>query len=145
MPGARGIGGVFLDSADPAALAAWYDEHLAVGFVEHPDGGSFYRVFHTRDIETSEVRENPVLAINPAAGPLAPGDQRGHILGLRVDDLDAVLDHLATVGITTDGDLLEWEGGRHARIRDPEGNRVELYEELPLAPDSPYRTHDQYS
>ena len=26
------------------------------------------------------------------------------------------------------------EGGRHARIRDPEGNRVELYEELPLAP-----------
>ncbi len=37
------------------------------------------------------------------------------------------------------------EGGRHARIRDPEGNRVELYEELPLAPASPYRTHDQHS
>ena len=37
------------------------------------------------------------------------------------------------------------KSARHARIRDPEGNRVELYEELPLAPDSPYQTHDQHS
>jgi hypothetical protein len=35
--------------------------------------------------------------------------------------------------------MLEWEGGKHIRIRDPDGNQVELYEELPLAPDSPYR------
>ncbi len=71
MAGAQGVGGVFLDSADPAALAAWYNEHLDVGFVQHPDGASFYRVFHTRDFETSEVRENPVLAINLAPGVLA--------------------------------------------------------------------------
>ncbi len=56
-----------------------------------------------------------------------------------MDDLDAVLNRLAMIGIKPDGDLLEWEGGRHAGIQDPEGNRIELYEELPLAPDSPYR------
>ena len=147
MAGAQGIAGVFLDSEDPAALAAWYDEHLRVGFagaqglgLDAPEEQSFFRVFATRDIDSSEVRENPVFAINKATGPLAPGDERGHVVGLRVDDVDAVLAYMATVGIEQEGEMLVWEGGKHARIRDPDGNKVELYEELPLAPDSPYRS-----
>ena len=131
---------MFLDSADPAALAAWYDEHLEVNFVASPDDGSFYRVFQTRDYETGAVRENPVFAIHPAPGLLAPPEQRGYVLNLRVDDLDAVLNHLDTIGIEPEGTVILWEGGKHARVRDPDGNRVELYEELPLAPDSPYRS-----
>jgi catechol 2,3-dioxygenase-like lactoylglutathione lyase family enzyme len=146
MAGAQGIAGVFIDSEDPAGLAAWYDEHLDVGFtgaeglgLDAPEEESFFRVFHTRDVESGEVRENPVFAINKATGPLAPGNQRGHVIGLRVDDVDAVLQHLATAGVEQEGKMLVWEGGKHARIRDPDGNLVELYEELPLAPDSPYR------
>ena len=147
MAGARGIAGIFLDSEDPARLAAWYNEHLDVGLegatglgLDAPEAESFFRVFHTRDVDTSEVRENPVFAINQATGPLAPGDERGHVLGLRVDDLDAVLSRLGSIGIEMEGKMLEWEGGRHARIHDPDGNQVELYEELPLPEDSPYRS-----
>ena len=147
MAEARGIGGVFIDSEDPARLAAWYNEHLGVGLVaaqglglDAPEEQSFFRVFHTRDVESSEVRENPVFAINKASGPLAPGDERGHVIGLRVDDLDAVLAKLDTIGIAAEGRILEWEGGKHARIHDPDGNQVELYEELPLPEDSPYRS-----
>lgn len=147
MAGAKGVAGVFIDSEDPAALAAWYDEHLGVGFtgaeglgLDAPEEESFFRVFRTRDVESGEVRENPVFAINKATGPLASGDQRGHVIGLRVDDVDAVLAHLAEVGVAQEGEMLEWEGGRHARVRDPDGNKLELYEELPLAPDSPYRS-----
>jgi catechol 2,3-dioxygenase-like lactoylglutathione lyase family enzyme len=146
MAGAGGIGGIFLDSEDPAALAAWYDEHLGVGFtaarglgLDAPEEESFFRVFRTRDIDSREVRENPVFAINKATGPLAPGDERGHVIGLRVDDVEAVLAHLATMGVEPESKMLEWEGGKHIRIRDPDGNQVELYEELPLVPDSPYR------
>jgi catechol 2,3-dioxygenase-like lactoylglutathione lyase family enzyme len=147
VAGARGIGGVFIDSKDPAALAAWYNDHLDVGLtaaeglgLDAPDQQSFFRVFLTRDLDSGEVRENPVFAINRATGLLAPGDERGHVIGLRVDDLDVVLERLATAGIEIEGEMLEWEGGRHARIRDLDGNRVELYQELPLAPDSPYRS-----
>ena len=146
MAQAQGIGGIFIDSEDPAALAAWYDEHLGVGFTgEHglgldaPEAESFYRVFRTRDVETSEVRENPVFAINKATRSLAPGSQRGHVIGLRVDDIESVLARLATSGIEPESEMLEWEGGKHIRISDPDGNQVELYEELPLPDDSPYR------
>ncbi len=147
MEGARGIAGIFLDSEDPARLAAWYNEHLDVGLIgaqglglDAPDEQSFYRVFHTRDVDSGDVRESPVFAINQASGPLAPGNERGHVLGLRVDDLDAVLTYLGSIGIEAEGKILEWEGGRHARIHDPDGNQLELYEELTLPEDSPYRS-----
>ena len=147
MAGAKGIAGVFLDSEDPAALAAWYDKHLGVGFIsatglgiDAPEAESFYRVFRTRDVESGEVRENPVFAINQASGPLASEVQRGYVVGLRVDDIDAVLEQLAASGVEPEGEMLVWEGGKHSRIRDPDGNQVELYEELPLPEDSPYRS-----
>ena len=147
MARVEGIGGIFIHSEDPEALAAWYDEHLGVGFIaaqgvglDAPEEQSFFRVFHTRDIETSMIRENPVFAINRASGQLAPGAERGHVIGLRVDDIDAVLEHLSSHGIEPETDVLAWEGGKHARVRDPDGNLVELYEELPLPEDSPYRS-----
>jgi catechol 2,3-dioxygenase-like lactoylglutathione lyase family enzyme len=144
---AYGIGGLFIDSEDPARLAAWYNDHLDVGLqaadglgIDAPEHQSFFRVFLTRDLDSGEVRENPVFAINRATGPLASGDERGHVIGLRVDDLDAVLARLGAAGVDREGEILEWEGGRHARVRDADGNRVELYQELPLPPDSPYRS-----
>ena len=39
-----------------------------------------------------------------------------------------------------DEQRIAWEGGKHGWIRDLDGNRLELYEELPLPADSPYRT-----
>jgi catechol 2,3-dioxygenase-like lactoylglutathione lyase family enzyme len=147
MAGALGIGGVFIDSDDPAALAAWYDEHLGVGLagaeglgLDAPEEQSFFRVFRTRDLDSGEIRENPVFAINRATGPLAPGVERGHVIGFRIDEMDALLSQLAAAGIEPVSEMLSWEGGKHIRIRDPDGNLIELYEELPLAPDSPYRS-----
>ncbi|MDF1597579.1 MAG: VOC family protein [Acidimicrobiia bacterium] len=136
----EGIGGVFLQSLDPGALAAWYREHLAMEFQNDPDSGSFYVVFQTRDVHTSEIRENPVFAIEPATGVLAERDERGFTLNLRVQDLEATMDRLTAAGVDVEDRIVVWEGGKHGWMRDLDGNRVELYEELPLAPDSPYRS-----
>jgi catechol 2,3-dioxygenase-like lactoylglutathione lyase family enzyme len=135
----EGIGGVFVDSGDPAALAAWYHDHLGMDFEEHPDGGSFYIVYRTRDVVSDEIRENPVFAINPAKVELAGSDRRGFLVNLRVADLDAALGSLRDRGVSVEDDIVEWEGGRHGWFRDLDGNRVELYQELTLAPDSPFR------
>ena len=140
MPIVEGLGGVFIQSKNPGALAAWYGEHLDMEWEEHPDGGSFYIVFQTRDLQTSEVRENPVLAIEPATDDLAGADQRGVTLGLRVGNLEEALGRLTTGGVSVEDRTLEWEGGKHGWMRDLDGNRVELYEEIPLAPDSKYRS-----
>ena len=135
----HGVGGVFIQSKDPEALAGWYTQHLDMEFEEHPDGGSYYIVFRTRDLRTSEIRENPVFAIEPAAGDLAEPSSRGFTLGLRVGDLDETLQRLGESGVAVEDRTLVWEGGKHGWMVDPDGNRVELYEEIPLPPDSPYR------
>ena len=136
----EGIGGVFIQSSDPAALAAWYREHLDMEFEEHPDGGSYFIVYRTRDIHSNEVRENPVFAIEPASEELARADQRGFTLGLRVNDLDGLMKRLIGSGVAVEERTLSWEGGKHGWMIDLDGNRVELYEEIPLAPDSQYRS-----
>jgi catechol 2,3-dioxygenase-like lactoylglutathione lyase family enzyme len=136
----EGIGGVFIDSSDAPALADWYHRHLDIDFSEHPEGGSFYIVFQTRDVATGEIRENPVFAINQTDTPLANPQQRGITVNLRVDDLERTLSRLAGEGVDVEEQRIAWEGGKHGWIRDLDGNRLELYEELPLPADSPYRT-----
>ena len=136
----EGLGGLFIQSADPGALAHWYESHLGIQFEEHPDGGSYYVVFQTRDVHSGEVRGNPVFAIEPAAGRLAPPEERGLTFNLRVGDLEAVLERLTAAGLDVEDRTVVWEGGKHGWMRDLDGNRVELYEEIPLPPDSQYRS-----
>jgi len=125
----QGIGGVFIDTADAARLAAWYEDILGIVTEAHPDGSGYYRVFPTRDVDTSIIRENPVFAITQARETLADTG-RGFVLNFRVDHLRAFLDQLRLKGVEIEDRILEWERGKHAWIRDADGNRIELYEEV---------------
>ena len=49
---------------------------------------------------------------------------------LQVSELAGFLEVLRARGVEIEGRILEWERGKHAWIRDPDGNRVELYEEI---------------
>lgn len=129
MPSVQGIGGVFIDSKDTARLARWYEEALGITMEAHPDGIGYYHVFPTRDVDTSILRENPVFAINQARETLA-AKGRGFVLNLRVDDLYGFLERLRAMGVMVEERTLEWERGKHGWIRDLDGNRVELYEEV---------------
>lgn len=129
MASVQGIGGVFIDSQDASSLARWYEEILGIKLEAHPDGIGFYCVFPTRDAQTSILRENPVFAINQAREPLAEKG-RGFVLNLRVDDLHGFLERLRAEGVQVDEKVLEWERGKHGWIRDLDGNRLEIYEEV---------------
>ena len=131
MASVKGIGGVFIDSNDAKKLANWYQSVLGIKMEEHPDGTGYYRVFPTRDIGTSVIRENPVFAINQVDEQLADLG-RGFTLNLRVVDLVRFLEKLRAKDVQSEGKILEWERGRHAWIRDLDGNRIELYEEILL-------------
>ena len=67
-----GLGGVFVRARDPAALAAWYREHL--GFDVHDFGGSFGAIFNFADREpgyqlwTAFPAETPYFGTGPSAG-----------------------------------------------------------------------------
>jgi predicted enzyme related to lactoylglutathione lyase len=131
MASIQGIGGVFIDSDDPQRLAGWYEQVLGIKMEAHPDGSGYYHVFESRDARTSILRENPVFAINKAKEKLPTGS-RGFMINLRVDELEAMLKQIQAKGVYIEGKLMEWERGKHAWIRDMDGNRIELYEEIIL-------------
>jgi predicted enzyme related to lactoylglutathione lyase len=123
--GVQGIGGLFFRADDPEGLAAWYKRHLGIGGGCVADGA---------DGEPNE------WLWTQAGGPTvfqpfkADTDyfaaNKAFMLNLRVSGLDALLDKLRGDGV----DVItkpEWDDpsiGRFARIHDPEGNPVELWE-----------------
>jgi glyoxylase I family protein len=114
MAQAIGIGGLFFRARDPQTLAAWYLTHLGVG------GAGFE--------PWAQAAGPTVFAPFKADTTYFPAD-RQWMLNLRVDDLDALLAALRAAGIPAET-RAEWDGdhGRFARIHDPEGNPVELWE-----------------
>ena len=120
----KGIGGLFFRARDPDALSAWYRDRLRVG------GGLSADESVPPNEYVWNVTAGPlVFSPFPADSDYFPADKQ-YMLNLRVDDLDAVLGAFHDAGdevITKD----EWNDptvGRFARVHDPEGNPIELWE-----------------
>lgn len=116
--GVSGIGGFFFRAGDPDRLRIWYAEHLGIGTGENG--------------EWSTAAGPTVFAPFPADSDYFAAD-RPWMLNLRVDGLDAMVASLTAAGIAVTTDP-EWDVpgiGRFARIHDPEGNPIELWEPEP--------------
>lgn len=114
MEKVTGIGGVFFRSPDTDALRQWYARHLGVGgdepFWQQNAGPTVFEPFQ-QDTEYFG-RSSQQWMIN-----------------FRVADLKAMIKQLEAAGIAVET-RAEWDSevGRFARIHDPDGNPIELWE-----------------
>jgi catechol 2,3-dioxygenase-like lactoylglutathione lyase family enzyme len=123
MAKAVGVGGIFLKARDPKELSAWYAKHLGL-----PQGDDGSIVF-----EGAEAAGMTVFAHFPAhTNYFGDGPQQA-MVNFRVDDLDGLLSQLEAADVWIDPKRQDEVYGRFAWIRDPEGNRVELWQPLPAA------------
>lgn len=119
MAKALGIGGMFFRARDPEALMRWYADHLGV------------------DMSAGAWRQEAgptVFVPFPADTDYFGRAEQQWMVNFRVDDLDALLAQLREAGIEAET-REEWDSevGRFARIHDPEGNPVELWEPSAMA------------
>lgn len=124
MAHVKGIGGLFFRARDPDALGRWYRERLGVG------AGCAADADMPADEWTWQVTAGPlVFAPFKADSDYFPAD-RQFMINLRVDDLDAVLAPFRAAGeeIITKQEWDDPATGRFARVHDPEGNPIELWE-----------------
>jgi predicted enzyme related to lactoylglutathione lyase len=117
MEKVEGIGGIFFRAKDPTALSVWYETNLGINpaptdMVMEPwtaTGGT--TVFSPFAQDTDYFRS-----------------EKQFMLNFRVANLDAMLAQLRAANI----EILREEAmdgiGRFARIHDPEGNPIELWE-----------------
>ena len=118
-----GLGGVFIKSGNPRALAAWYRDVLGIQL--EPWGGALLR--YDAANHPPHTVWNAFSAKSDYFGP----STRDFMLNFAVDDLDAFLARLRTKGVA----ILKREdkdpNGRFAWLLDPDGTKIELWEPKP--------------
>jgi predicted enzyme related to lactoylglutathione lyase len=118
MERVQGIGGFFFRAKDPKKLAGWYQANLGVTTV--PDN-----------------YDAPAWRTNAGTTVFAPfkedtsyfGDRRFQwMINFRVRDLDKMAAQLRERGIAVEVDSEVYPNGRFARLSDPEGNPIQLWQ-----------------
>lgn len=114
----RGIGGVFFRAKDPQLLGEWYEKHLGV----NPVPTSY-------DAEPWRQTAGPtVFAPFDAQTDYFGRAEQSWMINFRVDDLHAMAAQLREAGIDVVVDEVEQPNGLFARLHDPEGNPIELWQ-----------------
>lgn len=118
MEKVSGIGGVFFRSRDHVALQAWYEKHL--GIAKAPS---------SYDVEPwSQERGPTVFAPFPETTDYFGKREQQWMVNFRVRNLDAMVRQLRAAGIEVAVDSKDYPNGRFARLHDPDGNPIELWE-----------------
>ena len=120
MEKVAGIGGLFFRAHDPDALGHWYLQHLGIAL-------------------TPTTQDAPVWQQEAGATVFSPfpettkyfGDpQKSWMINFRVHNLDKMVAQLKAAGIEVKVDPQAYPNGRFARLHDPEGNPIELWQPL---------------
>ena len=123
MKRVTGIGGIFIKSADPARLRAWYQKHLGIP-VEAWGGTAFPWASPENPAGTGTTVWNVFEAGSNYFNP----SQATFMVNYRVADLRALLAALRAEGCRVDDKVDESEFGKFGWVFDPDGNKIELWE-----------------
>jgi len=105
-----------LRADDRKALYDWYEKHI--GIASHDGCFAFPR---------EAQRAYIAVAFFPRSSEYFPGSQPA-MLNFQVDDVQGVWGTISAAGVSVDSKREAYDYGRFAWFRDPEGNRVELWQ-----------------
>lgn len=114
-----GLGGVFVKAKNPIELAAWYEKHLGLSF-----GGKVYTDFPLQG------KGFNVLSFFAEDTKYLEPSESSFMFNFRVEDLENLLEILASEGVEIVGQDLEDPNGKFAWLLDPEGNKIELWQPI---------------
>ena len=121
MKRVTGIGGIFFKCRHLDTTRNWYAQHLGVKL--EPWGVQFDWAdeAHPKPYSLLSFFKSETDYFAPSESPF--------MINFRVADLDALVAALRSEGIEVVGDPVADEFGKFAWVIDPEGNKVELWEQ----------------
>jgi len=120
MEKVTGIGGLFFRAHDPKGLARWYQEHLGVTMTPSSEGDPVWQQ------EAGPTVFAPFEEKTKYFGDM----QKAWMVNFRVRDLEKMAVQLRAAGIEVKIDPQAYPHGRFARLHDPEGNPIELWQPM---------------
>jgi predicted enzyme related to lactoylglutathione lyase len=118
MERVEGIGGFFFRAKDPKKLAAWYEANLGITTVPADYDKPAWRTTAGTTVFAPFKEDTSYF-----------GDKRLQwMINFRVRDLDKMAAQLRERGIAVNVDAEIYPNGRFARLNDPEGNPIQLWQ-----------------
>jgi predicted enzyme related to lactoylglutathione lyase len=113
-----GIGGFFFRSKDPKGLGEWYEQHLGITLAPTTMDAKVW------EQEAGQTVFDPF----PESSKYFGDPSKVWMLNFRVRNLDKMAAQLQAAGIAIKVDSQTYPNGRFARLHDPEGNPIELWQ-----------------
>lgn len=107
-----------LRARNPTGLAEWYKENLGIALVPADYSQKPW----------SQEAGPTVFAPFPLVSDYFGDPAKTWMINFRVQDLDAIVEQLRAAKIDVAVDPETYPNGRFARLHDPEGNPIELWE-----------------
>jgi predicted enzyme related to lactoylglutathione lyase len=117
MEKVTGIGGLFFRAHDPKALGRWYQQHLGITVIPSGQDSVWQQ-------EAGPTSFTPFKETSDYFGDAT----KSWMVNFRVRDLDKMAAQLQAAGIAVKMDPQSYPIGRFARLHDPEGNPIELWQ-----------------
>jgi predicted enzyme related to lactoylglutathione lyase len=118
MEKVAGIGGLFFRAHDPKALGNWYQQHLGIALTPTSEGAAVWQ----------QEAGPTVFSPFPETTKYFGDPDKVWMVNFRVHDLDKMVAQLRTAGIEVKDPESYAHVGRFARLHDPEGNPIELWQ-----------------
>lgn len=118
MEKVTGIGGIFFRAKNPELMARWYEKHLGVSPIPKCDDAIPWMQ------EAGPTHFAPFEVETDYFG----SKSQNWMINFRVNDLMAIVAQLRDAGIEVVLDSDNYPNGTFARLHDPEGNPVELWQ-----------------
>lgn len=115
-----GIGGFFFRAKDPAVLARWYQDRLGINLTPE-----------SHDMQPWKTTAG-VTSFTPFPQNTKYIGDESHawMMNFRVNDLEKLAAQLRAEGVEVKVDPKTYPYGRFARLHDPEGNAIELWQPM---------------
>jgi len=124
MKKVTGIGGIFFKCEDPKKMNEWYAQNLGLPVQ------SWGTMFKWREVDDPEKKGTTVWSPFKSDTKYFEPSKKDYMINYRVDDLEALVAQLRADGVTFIDELVSSDYGKFVHILDPEGNAIELWEDV---------------
>lgn len=124
MKKVTGLGGIFFKCDDPKKMTEWYAKNLGLP-VE-----SYGTMFKWRSFEDPDKEGSTVWSpFNKDTQYFEPS-KKDFMINYRVENIEELVEQLKADGVTVIDEIATYEYGKFVHILDPEGNSIELWEDI---------------
>jgi len=124
MKKVTGIGGIFFKCDDPKKMSAWYAKNLGLPVEDY---GTMFK-WRSAD----EPAKDGYTVWSPFAKDTKyfEPSKKDFMINYRVENIEELVEQLKSDGVTIIDEITAYEYGKFVHILDPEGNSIELWEDI---------------